>query len=110
MFVKTTKFDEQQAVETKGLSIRNCCYRKEPYNLLCSVPTKSSKGLGNNISTVFGFLLIPNNISNGSRLMVFLDKHFPNEWLLNICSGVMLVCTPGNQKGFHGQIHLKNWG
>lgn len=46
MFVKGTKMDEQQAVETKGLSVWNCCYRKEPYSIPCPEPTKSSKGLG----------------------------------------------------------------
>lgn len=45
MFVKGTGVDKQQAVETKGLSVWNCCYRKELYNLSCPVPTISSKGV-----------------------------------------------------------------
>lgn len=78
MFVKGTGVDKQQAVETKGLSVWNCCYRKELYNPSCPVPTKSSKGVVNNISSVFGFLIIPNSISNGTNLIASLDKHFPN--------------------------------
>jgi len=50
---------------------------KEPYNLPCSIPTKSSKGLGK--QCFIGLWLSDNiNISNGSCLMVSLDKHFPN--------------------------------
>ena len=36
------------------------------------------KGWENNISSVFGFLIIPNSISNGTNLIASLDKHLPN--------------------------------
>lgn len=36
------------------------------------------KGWENNISSVFGFLVIPNSISNGTNLIASLDKHLPN--------------------------------
>lgn len=50
---------------------------KEPYNLPCSIPSKSSKGLGKQYLI---YLCLSDNInmSNGSCPVVSLDKHIPN--------------------------------